>query len=529
MTPKTRDVFISYSQEDKLTADTICAALESAAIRCWIAPRDVQAGRAFSGEITRAVQASKIMVLVFSAHSNQSEQVLREVQLAVDSHLHIIQLRIEDVPASDDLKYFLGTPHWLDAVTLPIKRHLERLTNSVRALLDVDTPAPVSAPTNLAPLETKQPTAAPVPPPLPVAVTPNAKRFDPVLALVVLASVALFAGGIWLVARGLSYFSKQKGPTITQTTPAPSALPTATASDNSNSKDARIYVQRGSARWKKQDFDGALADLTRALELDPKNSDAYNIRGLVKASKHDVEGSVADFNKALELNPRNASALNNLGTVRLDRGETEAAIAYFDRSLEIDPAHVMAFISRGRARSAKGDLKGALADYDRAIELDPKNSSALDYRALCKMQTRQWEDAIVDLRKRCAIDPATQDYYRLLLWVAQSHLTDIAAGNRELAEFMDARIPTKNGDWNGQIGNFLLNKVTAVEFLNKDGASLKNDARKRSQAWMFAGMKRLSEGDKAGAIRYLQDCLAQNQKGSFEYLLARAELKSLGK
>lgn len=529
MTPKTRDVFISYSQEDKLTADTICASLESAAIRCWIAPRDVQPGRAFAGEITRAIQASKIMVLVFSAHSNQSEQVLREVQLAVDSHLHIIQLRIEDVPASDDLKYFLGTPHWLDALTMPIKRHLERLTSSVRALLDVDTPAPVSASPNLAPLETKQPTAAPVPPAPPVAVTANAKRFDPVLALVVLASVVLFAGGIWLVARGLSYFIRQKGSTITQTTPVPSPSPTAAASGNSNSKDAQIYVQRGVVRWKKQDFDGALADLTRALQLDPKSSDAYNTRGLVKASKRDVEGSIADFNKALELNPRNASALNNLGTIRLDHGETEAAIAYFDRSLEIDPAHVMAFISRGRARTSKGDLKGALADYDRALQLDPKNSSALDYRFLCKMQTKQWADAIADLRKRCAVDPATQDYYRLLLWVAQSHLTDIDAANRELAEFMDARIPTKSGDWNGQIGNFLLNKVMAAEFLDKDSAFLKNDARKRSQASMFAGMKKLSEGDKGSAIRYFQDCLAQNQKGTFEYALARAELKSLGK
>jgi hypothetical protein len=76
MTAKARDVFISYSREDKLTADAICATLESAAIRCWIAPRDLQPGRSFAGEITRAIQASKIMVLVFSAHSNQSEQVL---------------------------------------------------------------------------------------------------------------------------------------------------------------------------------------------------------------------------------------------------------------------------------------------------------------------------------------------------------------------------------------------------------------------------------------------------------------------
>ena len=77
------DVFISHSTKDKAVSDATCAALENGGIRCWVAPRDVQAGRSFAGEITRAIQESKIMVLIFSAHSNNSEQVLREVQLAV--------------------------------------------------------------------------------------------------------------------------------------------------------------------------------------------------------------------------------------------------------------------------------------------------------------------------------------------------------------------------------------------------------------------------------------------------------------
>jgi hypothetical protein len=85
------DVFLSHSSQDKSVADAACAALESDAIRCWIAPRDVQPGRTFAGEINRAIQRSKVMVLIFSAHSNQSEQVLREVQLASNSHLHIVQ------------------------------------------------------------------------------------------------------------------------------------------------------------------------------------------------------------------------------------------------------------------------------------------------------------------------------------------------------------------------------------------------------------------------------------------------------
>ena len=75
-----RDVFISHSAQDKKVAETICAALEESGIQCWVAPRDVRPGKSFPGEITRAIQQSKVMLLIFSTHSNSSEQVLREVQ-----------------------------------------------------------------------------------------------------------------------------------------------------------------------------------------------------------------------------------------------------------------------------------------------------------------------------------------------------------------------------------------------------------------------------------------------------------------
>ncbi|HEX4629340.1 MAG TPA: TIR domain-containing protein [Chthoniobacterales bacterium] len=137
------DVFISHSAQDKAVADAVCAALENAGVRCWIAPRDVQPGRSFAGEITRAIQQSKAMVLIFSAHSNNSQQVLREVQLAVSSHLHIVQFRIEDVRPNDDLTYFLSTPHWLDAMTPPVEKHSQRLVAAIETLLGTaKSPAP---------------------------------------------------------------------------------------------------------------------------------------------------------------------------------------------------------------------------------------------------------------------------------------------------------------------------------------------------------------------------------------------------
>src|SRR5204862_8328680 len=130
-----RDVFISHSAKDKKVSETICAALEQSGIRCWIAPRDVRPGKSFPGEITRAIQQSKVMLLIFSRHSNISEQVLREVQLAVDSHLPIVRLRIEDVTLSDDLRYYLSTPHWLDALSPPLSRHIASLKTAIQELL----------------------------------------------------------------------------------------------------------------------------------------------------------------------------------------------------------------------------------------------------------------------------------------------------------------------------------------------------------------------------------------------------------
>src|SRR2546423_10779776 len=130
-----RDVFISHSAQDKKVAETICGALEQSGIQCWVAPRDVRPGGSFPGEITRAIQQSKVMLLIFSQHSNSSEQVLREVQLAVDCHVPIIRLRIEDIPLSDDLRYYLSTPHWLDALTHPLSKHIPPVATAIRELL----------------------------------------------------------------------------------------------------------------------------------------------------------------------------------------------------------------------------------------------------------------------------------------------------------------------------------------------------------------------------------------------------------
>jgi uncharacterized RDD family membrane protein YckC len=129
------DVFISFAVEDETTAGAVCVALEASEVRCWVAPRDVLPGADYAQAIVEAITQSRVMVLVFSSRSNQSPHVRREVERAVSRGIPILPFRIEDVPLSPSLEYFIGTVHWLDALTPPLDEHLQHLVETMRLLL----------------------------------------------------------------------------------------------------------------------------------------------------------------------------------------------------------------------------------------------------------------------------------------------------------------------------------------------------------------------------------------------------------
>jgi hypothetical protein len=140
------DVFISYSESDKTVADATCAMLERHGIRAWIAPRDVTPGAERRDSIVDAITASRAMVLVLSASSNDSPEVRREVQRAFEHNITVIPFRVENVVPARALDHYIGPVHWLDALTPPLESHLERLGDSVRRLLTTTAPEEEAAP-----------------------------------------------------------------------------------------------------------------------------------------------------------------------------------------------------------------------------------------------------------------------------------------------------------------------------------------------------------------------------------------------
>jgi TolB-like protein/tetratricopeptide (TPR) repeat protein len=129
------DVFISYASKDEATAHFVLESLEQAGVSCWIAPRDITPGAHYSGEIVRAIDAAKAIVLILSAASATSPHVLREIERAASKSHPIVSLRLDKTALSAEFQYFLNTSQWLDAPDGQISGGLPKFVAAVRQAL----------------------------------------------------------------------------------------------------------------------------------------------------------------------------------------------------------------------------------------------------------------------------------------------------------------------------------------------------------------------------------------------------------
>jgi tetratricopeptide (TPR) repeat protein len=411
------DVFISYSSKDKPTADAACAVIEGRGMRCWIAPRDILPGQDWGEAIVDAISASRVFLLVFSSHANDSQQIKREVERAVHHALPIIPLRIEDVLPQDALEYFLSTPHWLDAFNPPMARHLEHLADVIRRLLDggkEEPPQPVPAP------------------------APRAKTWVP-------ATIAILAAGLAAVVLGPMLIraikSRPSAPPAAaaaaaaqapMTAPPPAAPPVeggldpkwatcvnedadvsirgCTALIRSGDLDRRnmgvAYFNRGFSYERKGDYDLAVADYSRVLRASPNDPEALTNRGQALSEGGHYEAAVTDFTKAIGLNAENFLAYSNRGYALMMLGRYAQALPDLDRAIHLSPTLANAFVYRCAVRARMGtQLDAALADCNRALSHLPKYAEGLDARGLTHLRRGEADAAIADYTAALQVQP----------------------------------------------------------------------------------------------------------------------------
>jgi TolB-like protein len=126
-------IFISYASQDTAVAERLCAALEAAGIPCWIAPRDVRAGKSYAAAIVQAINSCQMLVLVLSQGAIDSPHVLREVERASSKRRPVLAVRMDAAKLPPDLEYFLSANQWFDASGRTIEQILPAFLESVRS------------------------------------------------------------------------------------------------------------------------------------------------------------------------------------------------------------------------------------------------------------------------------------------------------------------------------------------------------------------------------------------------------------
>jgi len=174
---------------------------------------------------------------------------------------------------------------------------------------------------------------------------------------------------------------------------------------------APAYNNRGDAYSEKGQHDVAIADYDKAIELDPNYAEAYNNRGEAYFWEKQYELAIADCSMAIELDPDYSEAYYYRGLAYLGEEQYELAIVDYSMAIELDLEYTSAYFWRAVAYTVEGQYNLAIADCSMAIELDPDYSEAYRYRGLAYFWEEQYELAIVDYSMAIELDPDYSEAY----------------------------------------------------------------------------------------------------------------------
>jgi tetratricopeptide (TPR) repeat protein len=136
-----------------------------------------------------------------------------------------------------------------------------------------------------------------------------------------------------------------------------------------NPNDAGALVNRGNLFYLMHNRERALVDLDRAISLDATIADAWNSRGAVRSSLGRYEEGLADFNKAIELSGVFPGAYLNRANTLLAMKRYDEAMAGYDAYISWEPGDGRGYFCRSLARFNTGDAAGALRDASQAQTL----------------------------------------------------------------------------------------------------------------------------------------------------------------
>ena len=305
------------------------------------------------------------------------------------------------------------------------------------------------------------------------------------------------------------------------------------------------------------DTDGAIADLERALALQPDLLAAQVPLGTAYYHAGQYERAIAALDVAVAQLPPNYMVLANRSGAYLRSGNLVAARADIDRALTLSPNDpqllenrvVIArlagdfqtviddatwlidhlppkaswLLDRGKALGAESRLEESLMDLTRAAQMDP-SADTYYYRGVTYYFMAYYQAALADFNQVLTLDPAFEPAY-LKRCSTQYQLKQFQAGLADCDEYVARRPDAFDGHYTRGILRSRAGDQQGALADYRRAIELADDPADAVNAWYGVGITSERAGDKKAAREAYRQTLTIDP----DYRLAQEALKRLGK
>jgi len=160
-----------------------------------------------------------------------------------------------------------------------------------------------------------------------------------------------------------------------------------------------VKISSGITAYKNKQYDEAVLDFSKAIELDPNSYDAYMARSRTYMAKGDYAKAIDDQTRMITLNPKGAYGYSSRMSAYLRLGKFDKALEDCSKIISLVPNNPDAYTLRAEIYGMTKDYDKAIEDYSKVIELDPKHGKAYAARAAVYVAMGEPEMAAADQEK----------------------------------------------------------------------------------------------------------------------------------
>lgn len=408
--PHSLRIFLCHSSGDKQAVRELYQRLRADGFDPWLDEENLLPGQDWQQKIPEAVSAADVVLVCLSQSSiTKKGYVQKEIKYALDvadqqppDTIYLIPLKLEEC----DIPERLSRWHWVNLfeangyarLLSALNRRIQTISvsSNVNNIKSQDAPALISELNDgkVVPEKERRATATEAVQERPDAIqSTEARRKRKKIKRLALAGtgVAALLGAI--VGLNAVRSLRTSVPNELLNTNSPTAPPRASP------PNAAAYFKRGYECGERKDYDCAIENYTKAIELNSLDASAYINRGIAYSNKGNNDLAIIDLNEAIELDPRNVGSYISRGAAYVITGKRDEAIKDFTKAIELNPQSADAYNGRAAAYFLKRKYHEAIKDYTKAIELNPQNPYPYNTRAIAYEKLGQVARAQADHQK----------------------------------------------------------------------------------------------------------------------------------